>query len=567
MPTIIRRDSRLTGAGPLCQSGGGTRYYVGCLGRIVALDATAAAAVLDASSLYDVPVQVTGIGIGLGGIAALAGDVVYAHSSSSGLPVLGSLAISTTEKWLATDLTNVYVGAAKGEVVKITGSTPAVSWRRKVMDRVALAVWAGSYLYCFNGTGRGMILDASGNAVAAFTATGVVDPVGAVVDANGRLAVACRARDQVIRFSLTSPTAPTVYSTTQERGGLRGVAANGRVATDAGQTDCVYPQLGAFYDSSAARNVWTSPVGVLYGPAAVGAVPTIQSLTVPTYFDASFNAVTTWSGSALERVVVTAPDGTVTAYGPASASPATHTVPRSGWGTYRVAAFLTDDEGRTDWLTALTQSIGRRWQMGEGAGSTFSEDTGGISLSVTSGSTEWDANGFRWRASKYGVTDVSSLTDLPAGNNPLWMSCSVRFAYVGAAPVQGQVVGYGRQGGGAKSFLGLFRAGSGSQMAWFIAGPPGGSGVFGGVTLAADTWYHFIIQYSAGVVTLYANGVQAGSPVSVGACDFAREKLILGEDAPPQTDTLDGYIRNVACGGAVLSASEITALYTRDRIT
>jgi hypothetical protein len=216
----------------------------------------------------------------------------------------------------------------------------------------------------------------------------------------------------------------------------------------------------------------------------------------------------------------------------------------------------------------LTTSVpaSRIWRINEGSGSSFACDNPSFApISVTSGPSSWDQHGHRFNKTTIALVSASAITDLPTGNNPVWLSAAFRMVYVGSSPVQDQIVTYGAQeSNGGKTVFGLFR--NNTSLSWFIY-TRGGTYLEGNfaVTLAANTWYHAIILYSGAQIKLYLNGSIVGT-ISAFAANFARDYIWIGEDKPPQTDTINGYVRNVRVGGNVLTAQDAEAIYNEDHL-
>ena len=81
-----------------------------------------------------------------------------------------------------------------------------------------------------------------------------------------------------------------------------------------------------------------------------------------------------------------------------------------------------------------------------------------------------------------------------------------------------------------------------------------------GYPISANTWYHGVITYNNGTLSLYANGTKSGSDVT-GTNSKNGFTLGASTDPGPTYYPFTGYIDDFRIYNRVLSGSEITAIY------
>jgi hypothetical protein len=81
-----------------------------------------------------------------------------------------------------------------------------------------------------------------------------------------------------------------------------------------------------------------------------------------------------------------------------------------------------------------------------------------------------------------------------------------------------------------------------------------------GITIVADTWYHFVGTYNGTNIKSYLNGVQQASESASGNLYNSSDDLTIGGD--PDSSYFDGLISDVRIYDRTLTASDITQLYS-----
>jgi hypothetical protein len=230
-----------------------------------------------------------------------------------------------------------------------------------------------------------------------------------------------------------------------------------------------------------------------------------------------------------------------------------------------LTAALADSGDSVGPLDTLASGRHAYWKFDDGTGINASDSSGGDQPGVLNNMEEadWDATtkapvtftnshalSFDGTTSEY--VSVSDTTDPSAYTISAW----VRPTDVTSV----NIIARTNASGPTSNLSHQLRITSGSKFEHYLyAG--GGNTVTGTTTVVSGTWYHVAgVVSSNGAMRLYVNGVEEGTPVTIGTLDTSGDRWYIGSNSASSMDYFTGHIDEIRMYDRVLTIDEIADL-------